>query len=123
MKRILCALALSIAALAQTPAPQPQKLQVLIITGQNAPDWRSTTPVLRQMLEDTGKFEVRVMEEYLAMREVERIVQVPDYPGETLGVRRSGRRNSTSAIRAPTANGTSTRLTDSTSGSSGNAPR
>jgi len=32
-----------------------------------------------------------VMEEHLAMREVERIEQVPDYPGETLGVRRSGR--------------------------------
>ena len=35
--------------------------------------------------------DVRVMEEHLAMREVVRIVQVPDYPGETLGVRRSGR--------------------------------
>jgi len=35
--------------------------------------------------------EVRIMEEHLAVREVERIEQVPDYPGETLGVRRSGR--------------------------------
>lgn len=35
--------------------------------------------------------DVRIMEEHLTMREVERIVQVPDYPGETLGVRRSGR--------------------------------
>lgn len=35
--------------------------------------------------------DVRVMEEHLAMREVVRTVQVPDYPGETLGVRRSGR--------------------------------
>jgi uncharacterized protein with von Willebrand factor type A (vWA) domain len=34
---------------------------------------------------------VQVMEEHLAMRQVLRIVQVPDYPGETLGVRRSGR--------------------------------
>jgi uncharacterized protein with von Willebrand factor type A (vWA) domain len=35
--------------------------------------------------------DVRIMEEHLTMRQVERIVQVPDYPGETLGVRRSGR--------------------------------
>jgi len=35
--------------------------------------------------------DVRIMEEHLAMREVERVEQVPDYPGETLGVRRSGR--------------------------------
>ncbi len=34
---------------------------------------------------------VRAMEEHLALHEVERVVQVPDYPGETLGVRRSGR--------------------------------
>ena len=34
--------------------------------------------------------DVRTMEEHLAMREVVRIVKVPDYPGETLGVRRSG---------------------------------
>ena len=35
--------------------------------------------------------DVRMMEEHLTIREVERIVQVPDFPGETLGVRRSGR--------------------------------
>lgn len=35
--------------------------------------------------------EVPVMEEHLALRPVERIVRVPDFPGETLGVRRSGR--------------------------------
>jgi uncharacterized protein with von Willebrand factor type A (vWA) domain len=35
--------------------------------------------------------DARIMEEHLTLRQVERIVQVPDYPGETLGVRRSGR--------------------------------
>ncbi len=35
--------------------------------------------------------EVPIMEEHLALSEVERIAQVPDYPGETLGVRQSGR--------------------------------
>jgi len=49
---------------AQTPTPEPAKLQALIITGQNGHDWRSTTPVLRKILEDTGRFEVRVTEEF-----------------------------------------------------------
>ena len=42
----------------------PPKLQVLIITGQNPHDWRGTTPVMKQALEETGKFEVRVTEEF-----------------------------------------------------------
>jgi len=43
---------------------QPPKIQTLIITGQNGHDWRATTPVLRKTLEDTGRFEVRVTEEF-----------------------------------------------------------
>lgn len=39
----------------------------------------------------SNRSDVAVMEEHLALREVVREVQVPDYPGETLGVRRSGR--------------------------------
>ncbi len=46
------------------PAAAQQKIQALIITGQNGHDWKATTPVLRKLLEDTGKFEVRVTEEY-----------------------------------------------------------
>src|SRR3954464_13453034 len=42
----------------------PPKLQALIITGQNGHDWKGTTPILKQTLEDTGKFEVRVTEEF-----------------------------------------------------------
>ncbi len=49
------------AALAGAQAP---KIQTLIITGQNGHDWRGTTPVLRKILEDTGRFEVRVTEEF-----------------------------------------------------------
>ena len=50
---------------AQQPAPAaPPKIQALIITGQNGHDWRGTTPLLRKALEDTGKFEVRVTEEF-----------------------------------------------------------
>ena len=58
-------------ASAQQPAPAapaapagPPKLAVLIVTGQNGHNWRGTTPLLRKALEDTGKFEVRVTEEF-----------------------------------------------------------
>ncbi len=40
------------------------KIQALIITGQNGHDWRGTTPVLRRELEETGRFEARVTEEF-----------------------------------------------------------
>jgi hypothetical protein len=36
---------------------------VLILTGQNGHNWKGTTPILRKILEDTNKFEVRVTEE------------------------------------------------------------
>jgi uncharacterized protein len=52
------------AAAAPAQAPAEQKIQVLIITGQNNHDWRSTTPMLRDILERTGIFEVRVTEEF-----------------------------------------------------------
>jgi hypothetical protein len=45
-------------------AQAPPKIQTLIITGQNGHDWRAVTPVLRQLLEATGRFEVRVTEEF-----------------------------------------------------------
>src|SRR5450432_2246893 len=56
---------LSGAAVAQAPQPAP-KIQTLIVTGQNTAghDWRATTPILRKILEDTGRFEVRVTEEF-----------------------------------------------------------
>lgn|SRR5581483_6503335 len=61
MQTIAIVLVLAAAAWSQTPATQAPKLQVLIITGQNGAshDWRTTTPVLRKILEDTGRFEVR----------------------------------------------------------------
>jgi type 1 glutamine amidotransferase len=36
------------------------KLRALIIDGQNNHDWKSTTPVLRKMLESSGRFTVEV---------------------------------------------------------------
>jgi len=69
MKRALTVTALLIGAVcgaghAQQPANAPPKIQVLIVTGQNGHNWRGTTPLLRKILEDTGKFEVRVTEEF-----------------------------------------------------------
>jgi len=49
---------------AQPPNPAPPKINVLIVTGQNGHNWRGTTPLLRKILEDTGKFDVRVTEEF-----------------------------------------------------------
>jgi len=48
-------------AASQTP---PGKIQVLIITGQNGHDWLAVTPELRRALEETGRFEVRITEEF-----------------------------------------------------------
>ncbi len=45
-------------------AISPAKIQTLIITGQNGHDWKGTTPILRKVLEDTARFEVRVTEEF-----------------------------------------------------------
>ena len=72
MRRVLAILALLTSfttgtAFAQAPpaAPAaPKKIQVLIITGQHQHTWKGTTPLLRTALEDTGKFEVRVTEEF-----------------------------------------------------------
>lgn len=47
-----------------SPPPDPSKIQVLIITGQHVHYWRETTPELKNALEGTGKFEVRVTEEF-----------------------------------------------------------
>lgn len=60
MKKLAIALLLAAAVFAQ----QPKKIQVLIITGQNGHDWRAVTPPMRKALEDTGRFEVRVTEEF-----------------------------------------------------------
>jgi type 1 glutamine amidotransferase len=38
-------------------------IRVLILSGQNNHDWRATTPLLREMLLNTGRFDVRVNEE------------------------------------------------------------
>jgi len=43
--------------------PAAPVIRTLIISGHDHHDWRSTTPYLRKLLDDTGRFEVRVEEE------------------------------------------------------------
>jgi uncharacterized protein len=67
MRKILTIILLVLALaplLAQQSNVAPPKLQALIITGQNGHDWRGTTPILRKILDDSGKFNVRVTEEF-----------------------------------------------------------
>lgn len=58
-------LTVAVAAQERTPVPghDPKKIQVLVLTGYNMHDWRTITSLLRGILEDTGRFEVRVNEE------------------------------------------------------------
>lgn len=42
-------------------------IRVLILTGENNHDWRETTPLLRDMLLNSGRFDVRVNEEPTGM--------------------------------------------------------
>ena len=69
VKNVFILIAASVFALGeithgQQPTAEPAKIAVLIVTGQNGHNWRATTPVLRQILEDTGRFDVRVTEEF-----------------------------------------------------------
>ena len=52
-------------SLAQNTIPlfTPGTLRALIFSGRNNHDWRTTTPILKDILLQTGKFDVRVVEE------------------------------------------------------------
>src|SRR5262245_4293540 len=54
------ALAVALAFVAVTAAADRPKLKALIIDGQNNHNWKSTTPLLKQYLEDSGLFTVSV---------------------------------------------------------------
>src|SRR5271157_853995 len=45
------------------PFFQTGKIRVLIFSGRNNHDWRTTTPFLRKILLASGRFDVRVEEE------------------------------------------------------------
>lgn len=69
---LFAALACAILTLAQDvdhriPLFAKGAIRVLILSGENNHDWRSTTPCLRQLLLNTGRFDVRVNEEPTGM--------------------------------------------------------
>lgn len=51
---------LALAALASSPALAAGKLKVLLIDGQNNHNWKGVTPVLKTILEKSGRFDVTV---------------------------------------------------------------
>lgn len=57
MKYLIGILCLMIAGVAQAKQPP---VRVLIVDGVNNHDWQKTTPVLKQILEDSGRFTVSV---------------------------------------------------------------
>jgi len=64
MSRTLLLLSALLTGLATGPLlaaePQPPKLRALILDGQNNHNWRATTPVIRDILEQSGRFRVDV---------------------------------------------------------------
>jgi hypothetical protein len=49
-----------LATIGAAPLQGAEKLKALIIDGQNNHDWVATTPVLKRILEDSGRFNVDV---------------------------------------------------------------
>jgi type 1 glutamine amidotransferase len=67
---------------------EKDRLRVLLLSGRNNHDWRTTTPFLRQLLVDRGRFDVRVVEEPAGMtRETLAVYDlvVSDYCGPRWG--------------------------------------
>jgi type 1 glutamine amidotransferase len=58
---LTCGPALAVGQKETTPSQaKPRKIKVILIDGQNNHDWRSTSPHLKAILEETGLFEVDV---------------------------------------------------------------
>jgi type 1 glutamine amidotransferase len=80
---------LAISALAVDPAPPSTgKIPVLILSGRNNHDWRTTTPRLAQILEQTGRFDVRITHDPSTLTSAALApyqVLVSDYNGPRLG--------------------------------------
>lgn len=63
---LLMVLVTSLAAVAATSAgdrDQPELIRALLLSGANNHDWRTTTPRIKQILEDSGRFAVTVLEQ------------------------------------------------------------
>src|ERR1700684_183474 len=60
MRKLLSLAVLAVLVTANGARSAEEKIRVLIIDGQNNHDWRSTTPVLKKELEESGRFTVEV---------------------------------------------------------------
>jgi uncharacterized protein len=60
MRGLLSLFAAGWLAMAAFAADDQSKIKVLIVDGQNNHNWKGTTPVLKEILEETGKFTVDV---------------------------------------------------------------
>ncbi len=60
IKRISFGLVVALAGLGLAAASAADKIKVVIIDGQNNHNWRATTPFMKKVLEDGGKFTVDV---------------------------------------------------------------
>jgi len=58
--RSVMTIGLLTATLAVMPAPAAETLKALIVDGQNNHDWKAGTPILKWILEDSGRFTVDV---------------------------------------------------------------
>ncbi len=70
------------------PSSSPTALRALILSGDGNHDWRTTTPFLRQLLLDSGRFDVRVNESPAGLTAKTLTgfdVVVDDYCGPRLG--------------------------------------
>jgi hypothetical protein len=67
---------------------RPDRIPALILSGRNNHDWRRSTPFLRQVLEHSGRFDVRVVEEPAGLTAATFApyqVVILDYQGPRLG--------------------------------------
>src|SRR6185312_9194004 len=63
--------------------------RVLILTGGGDHDWRSTAPIIRRLLDETGRFDVRVCESPVGLTGstlADFDLLIDDYAGPSLGI-------------------------------------
>ncbi len=80
MKHLLL-VAVAFAAGASTAWGQaPAKIRVILIDGQNNHDWRTTTPIMKKALEDSGRFTVDVSSNLKPNDKPGKIEKTVDFP-------------------------------------------
>lgn len=87
-RHLLCSFVLTLPLLAQDPGAEP--IRLLIVSGANNHDWKWTTPELKRVFEECGRFRVDVTETPdRDLADVERLAQyaaiVLDYNGPRWG--------------------------------------